>query len=179
VIKTLNIILALNCGFATLVIFCKNSLYSLLNFILLILGLCIILFYFRIEFLALIILLIYVGAITILFLFIIIMLQLNEKSVVIKHQFYTALNDYLIYTVLLIKLSVILFYFNKKLALSINQFSFEFLKYNSDMNFFYNPKDTNFFLSLFINKYFFVILVGFILLFSMIGAISLCLKPQK
>jgi NADH:ubiquinone oxidoreductase subunit 6 (subunit J) len=177
-------LLALNCFFATLVIFCKNSLFALINLIFLIIGSCTILFYFKIEFLAFILLLIYVGAITILFLFIVMMLQLNEKETTVKESFYLSLNNCFLYVILLIKLSFILFYFNKKLALSMNKFSFEFIKYNTDINLFYksiffNSKDINFFLSLFTQKYFFFIIIGIILLFAMIGSISLCLKSKN
>ena len=66
--------------FATMVIFCQNSLYSILSLVFTIVGSCYILFSLQVEFLTFLLLLIYIGAITVLFLFVVMMLQLHQDS---------------------------------------------------------------------------------------------------
>jgi len=61
-----------------MIIFCRNSLYSIISFIFLIIGSCFILFSLNVEFLIFILLLIYIGAISVLFLFVVMMLHLDE-----------------------------------------------------------------------------------------------------
>jgi NADH-quinone oxidoreductase subunit J len=140
------------------------------------------LFSLEVEFLAFILLLIYVGAIAILFLFIIMMLKLNKEEINSNKKFILSFKYY-IYILLLLKVTLFLFHFNKKLALSLDSFSYEFLKYNDDLNIFSMKifqieNDIIIFFSIFTQKYFFFLIMGFILLFSMVGSISLCLKKK-
>lgn len=122
--------------FATIVIFCRNSLYSILSLIIIIVSSCFILFTLKIEFLAFILLLIYIGGILVLFLFVVMMLQLYKDKKQIT-TFYLCQN-YLIYAFLFIKFIIFIFYFNKIFCSSINLISFEHLKYNKDTNLFFN-----------------------------------------
>jgi NADH-quinone oxidoreductase subunit J len=141
------------------------------------------LFSLEIEFLAFILMLIYIGAISILFLFIIMMLKLNKEEIH-KNLYFALSSKYYIYILILLKIILFLFHFNKKLSLSLDNFSYEFLKYNDDLNIFSTKlfqieNDILIFFNIFTQKYLFFLIVGFILLFSMIGSISLCLKKKS
>lgn len=180
----INLILIWNYFFATAIIFCRNSLYSIISLVFLIIGCCFILFTLGIEFLAFILLLIYIGAITILFLFVVMMLQLDKIEKSNKLNSVTWSKNYLIYFIFILKLSYFFFFFNKQLCLSLSFFSFEFIKYNKDINdfcyfLFNNRTDNMIFLGLFDQKFLFFIITGFSLLFSMVGSIALCLIKNK
>ena len=166
-----------------MVILNRNSIYSVISLIVLILGSCCILFLMKIEFLTFIILLIYIGAISVIFLFLIMMLNLNKQELKNKKKFILS-TKYLIYNSILFKLIFFFFFFNKKFAVTINSFSFEYLKYNLDLNIFSNylfkiNNDIFLFSNLFTQKYFSFLIVGIILLFSMIGSIALCIRNNK
>jgi NADH:ubiquinone oxidoreductase subunit 6 (subunit J) len=78
-----------------MVILNRNSIYSVISLIVLILGSCCILFLMKIEFLTFIILLIYIGAISVIFLFLIMMLNLNKQELKNKKKWLK--NDYFLY----------------------------------------------------------------------------------
>lgn len=173
-----NYLLIWNCFFASLVIICKNSLYSLISLIFVIIGCCLSLFFLKIEFLIFILLLVYLGAIAILFIFIIMMLELNKNENK-KISFNSLFMSFLLF----LKIIFILFYFSKQLALTINSFSYEYVKYNEDLDILYHfmkieINDINFFINLFTQKYFIFIIISIILLFAMMGSIALCIKPK-
>jgi len=181
---TINFILIWNCFFATMVIFCRNSLYSIISLAFLIIGCCFILFILKVEFLTFILLLIYIGAISILFLFVVMMLKLNQIEKQSNSNLRTFSKNYLIYIILSLKLCCFIFFFNKKLCFSLSFISFEFSKFNKDIQnssyfLFDNQNDNIIFLSLFSQKFLFFIIVGFTLLFSMVGSIALCLIKNK
>jgi hypothetical protein len=117
------------------------------------------LFCLEIEFLTFILLLIYIGAIAVLFLFMMMMLRLNNEK--IKKSFFFILSvKYLVYIILIFKINFIIFHFNKKICIALNSFSYEFLKYNDDLNIFYNhifkiENDIIIFFSIFTQKFFF------------------------
>ena len=170
-----NLILACNFFFSTMVIFCRNSLYSIISLVFLILGCCFILFIIQVEFLTFILLLIYIGAIIVLFLFVVMMLKLDRTE-----NLSFDLKNCVIYIIIMSKLCCFILFFNKKLCFSLSFFSYEFLKNNKDINnsnyfLFHNQNDAIIFLSLFGQKFLFFIIIGFSLLFSMVGSISLCL----
>ena len=73
-----NLISICNCFFATIVIFSRDPLYSIISLVCFIVSSCLILFLLKIEFLTFILLLIYIGAISVLFLFIVMMLDLGR-----------------------------------------------------------------------------------------------------
>lgn len=165
-----------------MVIFSKNSLYSIISLIFVILGSSFILFCFEIEFLVFILLLIYIGAIAVLFLFIIMMLELNQEKTETNLRFELSTTK-LLYIIFLIKLNIYFYYLNEKLSISLNTFCYEFLQYNDDLNIFYNSlfkinNDIFLFLFIFTEKYFFFGMVGLILLFAMVGSIALCLLKK-
>lgn len=167
-----------------MVIFCRNSLYSIISLVFLIVGSCFILFTLKVEFLTFILLLIYIGAMSVLFLFVVMMLKLDKLDKQSLLNTYRLSKDYFVYLIISIKLCCFIFYFNKKLCLSLNLFSLEFIRYNNDMenchHFVFNSRNDNIiFLSLFSQKFLFFIIVGFTLLFSMIGSIALCLTKNK
>ncbi len=176
-----NLLLVWNCLFASLVIICKNSIYSLISLIFVIIGSCLSLLFLKIEFLIFILLLVYVGAIAVLFLFVIIMLELNINH---KKKPHTNLYYHFLFSLLLIlKVFFFSFFFNKQLALNINNFSHEYIKYNEDLDILYyftfiEINDIHFFINLFTQKYVLFITIGILLLFSMIGSITLCIKPK-
>ena len=179
-----NLILIGNYFFATMVIFCRNSLYSIISLIFLIISCCFILFTLEVEFLTFILLLIYIGALSVLFLFVVMMLKLDSAE---KYQGSNPIiisKIYLFYILLSLKLSCFIYFFNKKFCFSLSFFSFEFLKYNKDiMNSSYflfdNQNDSVLFLNLFSQNFLFFVIIGFILLFSMVGSIALCLIKNK
>ena len=176
----INLVLIWNLFFATMVIFCRNSLYSILSLVFLIVGCCFILLMLKVEFLSFILLLIYIGAITVLFLFVVMMLQLDKTEKSITNFDST---NYLIYFLLSFKIICFIFYFSKKLALALCFISFEFVAYNKDIDNYplfllENRNDNIIFLSLFSQKFIFFIIIGFTLLFSMVGSIALCLTKK-
>lgn len=122
--------------FATMVIFCRNSLYSILSLIFIIIGSCFILFSLKIEFLSFLLLLIYIGGIAVLFLFVVLMLQLYKDKKQITVFFLS--QNYLMYFILFLKFSIFIYFFNKIFCSSIDLISFEYLKYNKDNNLFFN-----------------------------------------
>ena len=178
----INIILTISYFFATMIIFCRNSLYSIISLIFLVLFSSFILFSLKIEFLTFIILLIYIGAITIIFLFVVMMLQLDKIDKLKINSNYTTYH--FIYFLFIFKIIFFIYFLTKKICVSINFISFEYVKYNKDINtfsnFLFNEKNDNLiFLSLFSQKFSLFITIGFILLLSMVGSIALCLIKKK
>jgi len=154
----LNFLLTWNFFFATIVIFCNNILYAIIGLVCLIVGSCCILFLLKIEFLSFILLLIYIGAILILFLFIVMMLQINKQELK-KTKNFILLNHNLLYIILAIKTILFFYFFNKKICISINLFSYEYIKLNDTINIFSNLSlntinDAIIFLSLFSQKFY-------------------------
>jgi NADH-quinone oxidoreductase subunit J len=166
-----------------MVIFCRNSLYSILSLVFIIVSSSFILFSIGVEFLAFILLLIYIGAITVLFLFVVMMLQLHKDSEGTPHlEAYS--QNYLIYLILGFKLTGFSFFFNKTFSVSIACVTLEYIKdirseeiISNLME--YKGSDTVIFLSLFSVKMFFFIIIGLILLFSMIASIAICLSQKR
>lgn len=163
-----------------MVIFSRNALYSILSLVFLIVtGSCILLL-LEVEFLSFVILLLYVGAIAVLFLFVVMMLQLSKPhSKMIQMSFLSA--DGILYFLFLFKLLFFIFYFNLKLSTFISLFSYSFNIFNSDNYYSFSDPlmicgDSIIFIIIFTQKYFFLIIVGLILLFSMIGSIVLCIQ---
>jgi NADH:ubiquinone oxidoreductase subunit 6 (subunit J) len=179
-----NLILIWNYFFATMIIFCRNSLYSIISLVFLIIGSSFILLSLKVEFLTFILLLIYIGAISVLFLFVVMMLKLDQTEKQVNSDFSILSKNYLLYIILSLKLCSFIYFFNKKLCFSLSFFSFEFLRYNKDINnssyfLFDNLNDNIIFLSLFSQKSSFFVIIGLTLLFSMIGSIALCLTKNK
>ena len=166
-----------------MIIFCRNSLYSIMSLVFLVVGSSFIVFSLNLEFLMFILLLIYIGAITVLFLFVIMMLQLDKIEKKVNFKFDVS-KDFLISLVLILKSCYFIYFFNMKFCVSLTFFSLEFIQYNKDINIyphflFLGKSDSIIFLSLFSQKFYFFIIIGFILIFSMVGSIALCLVKNK
>lgn len=178
----INIILIISYFFATMIIFCRNSLYSIVSLIFLVLFSSLILFSLKIEFLTFILLLIYIGAITIIFLFVVMMLQLDKIDWLKLNSNYSTYH--FIYFLFIFKILFFIYFLTHKICIAINFISFEYVIYNKDINIFSNflfneKNDSIIFLSLFSQKYLLFITIGFILLLSMVGSIALCLIKKR
>ena len=169
--------------FAATVIFSSTPFYSILGLICIILNGCFILFLLRIEFLAFIMLLLYIGAIAVLFLFVVMMLEASTNHSQ-KLNISCFSSSGILYSVFCIKLFYCLFYFNNQLSTALNLFSYQFLNYSSVLNYtsinnLWISGDSVIFLSVFTQKYFLFVLVSIILLFAMVGSIVLCIQEKN
>jgi NADH-quinone oxidoreductase subunit J len=164
-----------------MIVLCVNPVYSIISFSCVVIGLSFILLWCNVEFLSLILLLIYLGAIAILFLFIILALQLKEVHV--KTAFYNTPLSQIFFFFLLVKSLLYMYCYNVILDLTIHSFSLEYCCDIISINAI--PRvlliaggDACIFLHLFTDKSSFFILIGFMLLFSMLGSISLCVHNR-
>lgn len=163
-----------------MVIFCQNSLYSILSLVFTIVGSCYILFSLQVEFLTFLLLLIYIGAITVLFLFVVMMLQLHQDS----HKpssFFMFTQNFIIYFLLFVKLLAFVYFFTEIFCSSLSLFSFDYFR---DIEILASTvrsteSDTIYFISLFSSKALLFIIIGLSLLFSMTGSIAVCLSNSK
>jgi NADH-quinone oxidoreductase subunit J len=151
-----------------LVIISTNSVHSVLFLILAFCNASAILFLFNADFLAVVFIIIYVGAVAVLFLFIIMML--NVKT--IKFRF----NYFPIIIIILSFLIVQLLFFVEKSFFGINDLNSIFFLFTSLINI-----DTFYSINIIgqgLFNYFWscVLIAGFILLIAMIGSIVLTLK---
>lgn len=163
-----------------MVIFCQNSLYSILSLVFTIIGSCYILFSLQVEFLTFLLLLIYIGAITVLFLFVVMMLQLHKDSHKSSNSFiYT--QNFIIYFIIFSKLLSFIYFFNQIFCSSLALFSFDYFKDKEILSSFVGntESDTLYFISLFSGKVFVFVIIGLSLLFSMTGSIAVCLSNSK
>ena len=174
----LKILLVMNVFFSTMVIFCNSLLHVILSFILVIFSSSCFLLIFKVEFLAFIFLLVYIGAVTVLFLFVIMMLNLNILELEKQNINMVFCSSNLLYFVIFAKSVFFCYFFNKKLCVILNFFCYEFIESNELISFLF-INNSLFFLELFTVKFSFFILVGVILLFAMIGSISLCLRQKN
>jgi NADH:ubiquinone oxidoreductase subunit 6 (subunit J) len=92
--------------------------------------------------------------------------------------------DGILYMLFGLKLLFLGYYLNQKVSSVINSISFQFTTFYSGSSYsvtnpFLVGGDSIIFLSLFTQKYYFFILVGFILLFAMVGSIVLCLNQKN
>ena len=158
---------------AILVLSSRNPIHSILFFILVICNVAAYLFFLHIEFLALIFLVVYVGAISILFLFIVMMLNIRILELSNKLLNYFSIN------------SLILLF----LLLEVSYFIFNFYFHGGFLDYNINPENMSWITSLnsipdiaalghLLYLYFFdfFLIAGFILLVSMIASIVLTLE---
>ena len=97
-----------------------------MSLVFVVIGSCFILFALKVEFLALIFMLIYIGAIAILMLFIILILQLKEYKILYNMNFITNSTN-LLYLIFICKVFFYFYYYNKLLSIAISIFSYEYL----------------------------------------------------
>lgn len=166
IVHLILIFLFLICN--TFVIFSKNPVHSVLFLILSFSISSMILFLFKIDFLALLYIIIYVGALAILFLFVIMML--NAKYV-FSSDFYS------LYFFIILIFSILLF----NIFLFINEIFSNFLFDTSDIflfiDFFYN---INSFGQIFFNYYISIVLIaGLVLLLALVSSIALTIRQNK
>ena len=157
-------LLILQVFIGALVSFYKNSIYGIIYLILLFFLSFLLLINWHIEFIGLVILIVYVGAIMVFFLFILMLLNLKGLNL-------NNVNNFLIFFPLAIFLSII-FYF------STNAYSFIDLSMYIDLfrNINYNNQLEMFGFIIFVYLFNFLVVLGFILLAAMIGPIVLTLK---
>jgi NADH:ubiquinone oxidoreductase subunit 6 (subunit J) len=118
----------------------------------------------------------------VLFLFIVLALQLKEVYVTPLHNI--SLVPQMLYFCLLVKVVLVIYCYNIRLVTVINSFSLDYFCNNIAINATPNVLlqvggDVVVFLHLFTDKSALFILVGFILLFSMVGSIALCVREVR
>jgi len=156
-----------------LVVTARSPVHSVLFLIVCFCNAAALLLYIGVDFLALVYVVVYIGAIAVLFLFVVMMLNLKPH---IEDK--TTHSDYLYYVIYLVT-SILL---GEKLSLSFaSQDSFRLLRQSTDIIFFIDPTTTMHQLGvyLFIFSYLSVFLLGMILLVSMIGSIMITLEHAK
>ena len=159
---------------SVLMILSNNPIYSILFFISIFINTSIIFIFFNVDFLGILLLLVYVGAIAILFLFIIMML--NVKKIENENNTYLIVG-FIIFSIFFIYFIYFLFnifilYIPKHLLFNIN--TFNFIDYNTIFDEFNN----NFIIKkigifLFLEYYLLLFFSGILLLISLIGSIFL------
>jgi NADH-quinone oxidoreductase subunit J len=160
-----------------LVILSINPIYSIFNLILVFIGITFILLIFNIDFIAMLFLIIYVGAISVLFLFIIMMLNLKIVNIKKYYSYYLILGFFIgiifFFEILIILIPIpILHIFSS--VLSLKQFSNDFYLDIVSIN---NIENISFTLY---NDYMYLFIIsGLILLVAMIGAIVLTNKNSE
>ena len=161
-----------------IMIFSKNPIYSIICLIFIFCCYGCILIFFNLDFLGIIYIIIYVGAIAILFLFVIMMLNIKILELKDKILKYIPISFFII----IILLSIFFFIYDNFF------FIYEdFYNYNNNIEFYHksiiniiNSKDNikNISSLLYTNYYIYFILSGIILLISMISSIALTLNHK-
>ena len=167
-------ILAFNFVFVVIVLKAVNTIYIVLNFILIVVSSCIFLMYYEVEFLAFVILLLYVGAILVLFLFIVMLLNLNS-FISIKNTSLFFLDSNFMFIVIALKTILVLwschwYYFISLMNLDLNLYA--------GQSSIYHIGHSLLFVSLLSHHFCVLGVLGVILLVSMVGSIMLC-KEKK
>lgn len=157
-----------------LMIFSNNPVYSVFSLISIFINSFIIFIFFSVDFIGIILLLVYVGAIAILFLFIIMMINIkkiendNNTYVILIFILFLFFFVYIIYFFF----NSFFFYFPKNLFFNLNNISFvDIYLINDEYNNVNIVKKIGFFL--FTEYYLFLFFSGLLLFISLIGAIFL------
>lgn len=164
-----------------MVILVKNPIHSILFLILVFFNTSGLLFLLGFEYLAIIFIIIYIGAIAVLFLFVVMML--NIRLIELNEIFYKYLPLGLIIG-LIFGLEILLVFLQ---TFKIFNMEFFFNENNLSQNFYinwfnlFNSVDNLKIIALifFVYKFLFLFLAGFILLLAMIGAIVLVFNEQR
>ena len=161
--------------FASLmVIFNKNPLHSVLFLILVFANMSLLLLVQKIEFLSLIILMVYIGAIAVLFLFVIYMLNIKIIELNEANNSYL-LGICLVFFIIFLEVILNIFFFNSNnstIAYTSNLFVTDW------SNLYYNLSNIKIIgINLYFINYFLFIIISVILLLAMIG--SIVLTSQK
>lgn len=163
----------ISCGIisAILVIVSNNPIHGVLALILLFLNSSILLLTYEVNFIALIIIIIYLGAVTILFLFTLMMLNLQIYQLLQSTLGYLPIGS----TIALI-LFTVLIWISNNIATTSN-IDDTLINYTSD--FFQNSTIQILGYNLYIVQHHYLITSSLILLLAMVSAISLSLENQK
>ena len=156
--------------FSTVVIFSKQPIHSIFSLILVFFLTACLLLRYNVEFLAMILIIVYVGAIAVLFLFMVMMLNIRENSK--QDNFASPLLFIVIVKLFLITDTITISKFEKNLY--YKQFSekmYEVLYKTNDI-FLFSDFLYNYF-------YYYIILGAFLLLLSMVGALVMALDIKK
>lgn len=138
-----------------------NPLYSVIALIAIFLNFSVLMFANSLDFLALIFIIIYVGAICVLFLFIIMLLNLRVVES-------TTRNNLVLFLIIISGVILFIGFFID--TIQLEDINSELILFNEEI---YN------FIFLYYNYFFYFILIAFILLFSMVSAILLTKNKVK
>ena len=192
-----------------MVILSINPIYSIFNLILIFIGVTIILLFLNIDFIAMLFLIIYIGAVAVLFLFVIMMLNLKVVNIKKHYPYYVILGIFisLIFffelLIILLPKSILqllitfkikfpsLISYKSILNMFINSIK-KYLNFNTEINLSKSILYNNFYeniisvnniesisLLLYTEYIYLFIIAGLILLIAMIGAIVLTLNKKK
>lgn len=158
------------------IVLSPNPVYSVIWLVIFFILVSCILLLLNLDFLALMMLIVYVGAIAILFLFVIMMLNIKliEISFLnLKKQIPFGILLIIIFFFQIIFVSLNIFEFNKNLTI-LEQGSY-FIFFN---NYEFNTNTKVLGMLIYNNYWFFFILIGFALLLAMLGAVALTFKKR-
>lgn len=158
---------------AILILSSRNPIHSIMFFVLVICNISGYLFLLHVEFLALIFLVVYVGAVSILFLFIVMMLNVRILDLTNKLVNYFTINSFIL-LVFVFEISLIIFNFNFSGNLLYLNFDVNSLQWINVLNNTFNIVALGQILYLYYFDLF--IIAGFVLLVSMIASIILTLE---
>lgn len=167
-LHTLTVILTI--FFAFMVAFSSNPMNSIIFLIGIFFNSFIIMFYFNIEFLGLLFILIYVGAIAILFLFVIMMLNLKSAEINVLNIDFIS-KTFLVVIFIYLCFFGVFHFFDSLYADSENFLLYKELNAISNLDIFYNINSIGQTLFNYFNGCFLV--AGLILLTALVGAIAL------
>ena len=149
----------------------NNYIYSVLFLIISFLDSAFILFLFDIEFLALLFIMVYVGAVAVLFLFVIMMVETKQNDILNLNSYFKSF-IFFIFFILFFEL-IYLFFVNSFFNMNDNYAVYHSF-FNIKTNSFDDLSNVSYIGKLLFNYYFIVVLIsGFILLMALIGAVSL------
>lgn len=151
--------------FSLNIIFSKNTVYSILSLIVVFIFSSVLLFSFGLDYIPLIFITIYVGALSVLFIFVIMML--HSKTYGTKN------NSVFMFYLFLFSLSF-LFLGHYDRCFFFNEVDFSLLDYGIKLN----PIES-LGLFMFTNHFIYVCLAASVLLIAMVGSVVLVLEPYK
>jgi NADH-quinone oxidoreductase subunit J len=170
---------------ATMVVISSNPIYSIFYLILLFINVAFLLISLGVEFLGIMFIVVYVGAIAVLFLFVVMMLNINTNELYTKSSFHIYFFSSLLLMLIFISYLNVYIYgdfaiYNFKNPTLINTYLMYNFFYKEWINLVYSFDNAQVIGSLLYTFYYHLfILVGFILLVAMIGSIVLTLNPTR
>jgi NADH-quinone oxidoreductase subunit J len=168
----------------------SNIILSLISFIGIILNLFIFLYWYNIDFLALMFLIIYIGAIIVLFLFVVFIFDLNNTTkiinlIIIKRSLFQINNNFIIifnwlFIALLLKSFFLLLPYFMTLLDKLNFFHQLVYLYQTDLIFFFEKNNIDLISFIIYKSYpLYLILVATLLLIAIVGSVLLVKQYKK